>query len=272
MHVRCDNQYKTEADRGNILGQPMPFECMGICFLSPAHDSEMRGYRVYVLIVKYLSHWFCLNSATVNYIGRPYRGILEGFLKTFLEGSLDHIRDYIVHRRSFIYCSLATVKSLTLTSFYWVLSAVMELWQKSFLLEENYDELEMAYYMVCHQLKRPVYHGWFSMDDFCESDFFANFTFATKKKKKEERKKGEKKDKQTKPFTWSSIKLKNKTFNKIYRIRAWACKISQFEDREKDKTLKRLRNNSHPLPSAQNYTWLCKCKIVLKVASRPCNT
>ena len=42
MHVRCDNQYKTEADRGNILGEPMLFECMGICVLSPAHGSQMR--------------------------------------------------------------------------------------------------------------------------------------------------------------------------------------------------------------------------------------
>ena len=65
MHVRCDNQYKTGADRGNILGQPKLLECMGICVLSPAHGSEMKGYLVYVLIVKYLSHQFCLNSATV---------------------------------------------------------------------------------------------------------------------------------------------------------------------------------------------------------------
>ena len=56
MHVRCDNQYKTGADRGNILGQPLLFVCMGICVLSPGHESEMRGYRVYVLIVKYLYH------------------------------------------------------------------------------------------------------------------------------------------------------------------------------------------------------------------------
>ena len=56
MHVRCDNQYKTGADRENILGQPMLFECMGICVLSPAHESEMRGYLVYVLIVKKKSH------------------------------------------------------------------------------------------------------------------------------------------------------------------------------------------------------------------------
>ena len=54
MHARCDNQYKTGADRENILGQPMLFECMGICVLSPAHESEMRGYLVYVLIVRKL--------------------------------------------------------------------------------------------------------------------------------------------------------------------------------------------------------------------------
>ena len=63
MHVRCDNQYKTGADRENILGQPMLFVRMGICVLSPAHESEMRGYRVYVLIVK-KTYSFCLNSAT----------------------------------------------------------------------------------------------------------------------------------------------------------------------------------------------------------------
>ena len=54
MHVRCDNQYKTGTDRENILGQPMLFECMNICVLSPAHESETRGYLVYVLIVKYV--------------------------------------------------------------------------------------------------------------------------------------------------------------------------------------------------------------------------
>ena len=64
MHIRCDNQYKTGADGGNILEQPRLFECMGICVLSPADESEMRGYLVYLLIVKSLSHGFCLNSAT----------------------------------------------------------------------------------------------------------------------------------------------------------------------------------------------------------------
>ena len=62
MHVICGNQYKTGADggstseQGNIFGQPMLFECMGICVLSPAHEREMRGYLVYLLNVKYLSH------------------------------------------------------------------------------------------------------------------------------------------------------------------------------------------------------------------------
>ena len=39
VRVRCDNQYKTGADGGNILGQPMLFECMCICVLRPAHES-----------------------------------------------------------------------------------------------------------------------------------------------------------------------------------------------------------------------------------------
>ena len=56
MHVRSDNRYKTGADGGTILGQKMLFECMGICVLGPAQVSEMRGYLVYLLIVKYLSH------------------------------------------------------------------------------------------------------------------------------------------------------------------------------------------------------------------------
>ena len=38
MHVRSNNQYKTGAawgGGGTILGQPMLFECMGICVLEP---------------------------------------------------------------------------------------------------------------------------------------------------------------------------------------------------------------------------------------------
>ena len=38
---------------GKKLGQQMLSERMGICVLSPAHESEMWGYLVYLLIVKY---------------------------------------------------------------------------------------------------------------------------------------------------------------------------------------------------------------------------
>ena len=79
MHVRCDNQYKTGAE-GTILGQPMLFECMTICILSFTHGFEMRGSIVYLLIVKYLSHRFCVNSATVYLVERPCRGILREFI------------------------------------------------------------------------------------------------------------------------------------------------------------------------------------------------
>ena len=54
MHVRCDNQYKTGSDWGNISGQPMLFVCMGICVLRPVHENEMRSDLVHVLIVKKL--------------------------------------------------------------------------------------------------------------------------------------------------------------------------------------------------------------------------
>ena len=67
MHVRCDNEYKTGADRENILGQPMLFECMGICVLSPAHESEMRDYLVYVLIVKNLLILFKFSHSILDW-------------------------------------------------------------------------------------------------------------------------------------------------------------------------------------------------------------
>ena len=74
------------------------------CVLSSAYENEMRGYLVYVLIVKKkLSHRVCLNSATAYKIGRSYREIWGDFFKHFYI-----YRDYVVKRRFFIYCSLAT--------------------------------------------------------------------------------------------------------------------------------------------------------------------
>ena len=45
------NSTKLEQTGELFWVQPMLFECMGICVLSPAHESEMRGYLAYVLIV-----------------------------------------------------------------------------------------------------------------------------------------------------------------------------------------------------------------------------
>ena len=119
MHVRCDNQYKTGADGETILGQPTLFVCFGICVLSPAHESEMRGYLGYLLIVKYslilfkfsltISDLTALSLIFFIYfflggVGGGWGGII-----IFLERSVDHIifRDFTANQRSFIYCSLA---------------------------------------------------------------------------------------------------------------------------------------------------------------------
>ena len=83
MHVRCDNQYKTGADGGNILGQLMLFECMGICVLSPAHKSEMRGYLVYLLIVKYLMILFKFSHSILDWTALLWIGGGGGFMKHF---------------------------------------------------------------------------------------------------------------------------------------------------------------------------------------------
>ena len=101
---------QTGADGENMFGQPMLFECMSICVLSPAHESEMRGDLVYVLTVKKLNSLILFKFGHSILGGRSYRGIWGGFFLTFLEGSVDHIicRDYTVNRRFFICCSLAS--------------------------------------------------------------------------------------------------------------------------------------------------------------------
>ena len=78
MHVRCDNQYKTGADRGTTLGQPMLFVCMGICVLSPAHESEMRGYLVNLLIVKYLLILFQFSHSILNWMALSWNFVGGG--------------------------------------------------------------------------------------------------------------------------------------------------------------------------------------------------
>ena len=83
MYVRCENQYKTGADRGNILGQPMLFESKGsICVLNPAHESEMRGYLLYVLIVKHLLILFKFSHSILDWTALFWIFWLD-FLKHF---------------------------------------------------------------------------------------------------------------------------------------------------------------------------------------------
>ena len=86
MHVSFDNQYETEGDRENILGQPMLFECKGICVLSPAHESEMRGYLVYVLIVKKLISLilFKFSHSILDWTGLSWN--FWGFFKNMFKG------------------------------------------------------------------------------------------------------------------------------------------------------------------------------------------
>ena len=90
----------------------------------------------------------------------------------------------------------------------------------------------MAYYMVCLQPKRPVYHGRFSMDDFCESEFLANFRFAKKEKKKK------KKDTHTTPFTFSSIKMKIKLLIRSTEFQLEHVKLVNLKTERKTKLSK----------------------------------
>ena len=60
---------------GTILGQPILFECMGICVLSPTHEREMRGYLVYQLIVKYLSILFKFSHSTQDWTALSWNSL-----------------------------------------------------------------------------------------------------------------------------------------------------------------------------------------------------
>ena len=76
------------------MGQPIPFEYMGICVLSPAHECKVRGYLVLSADCQILiALFFVLFLIQPQYI--RLNGLVVGF-ETFLEGSIDHIiyRDY----------------------------------------------------------------------------------------------------------------------------------------------------------------------------------
>ena len=70
----------------NILGQPMLFECIGIYVLSPAHESEMRGYLVDVLIVKYLVILFQVSHSMLDWTALSCNFGGGGFKKNIFRG------------------------------------------------------------------------------------------------------------------------------------------------------------------------------------------
>ena len=66
----------TGADRGSVLGQPMLFECKGICVLSSAHECEIEGFPFYLLIIQIFISWILKkfsHSIHTYSIGRPRR-------------------------------------------------------------------------------------------------------------------------------------------------------------------------------------------------------
>ena len=107
---------KFGSDWWSILGHPHLIECMGICVLSLARVSELRGST------KYLEVFLLLQSGYV-----PVRDGLcldfFGIFLIFLRGGCGEIiyREYIVFRSSNISCSLACTPTDRFLSVYFVL-------------------------------------------------------------------------------------------------------------------------------------------------------
>ena len=72
---------------------------MGICVLSPAHESEMRGYLIYLLVVEYLLILFKFSHSILDWTALSWN--FGGFFKNIFRGSVDHViyRDYIANWR-----------------------------------------------------------------------------------------------------------------------------------------------------------------------------
>ena len=62
---------ETESLWRTILGHLQLIECMGICILSLAHGSKLRGSDVICILQKKLSGKFSLNGARVCALGWP---------------------------------------------------------------------------------------------------------------------------------------------------------------------------------------------------------
>ena len=62
-----------------ILGHPQLIEFLGVCVLSLAHRSELRGSEIYLHIVKNSSGNFSLNLARERALGLLLLGIFSVF-------------------------------------------------------------------------------------------------------------------------------------------------------------------------------------------------
>ena len=76
----------TGPERRTVLGHPKLIECIGICDLSLAHGSEIRGSDVFLHIVKKLYGIFSLNSAKYVPLDGLSLDFLGGFFNLFLRG------------------------------------------------------------------------------------------------------------------------------------------------------------------------------------------
>ena len=78
--MRVLNSSEIGSEWRTILGHPQLIECIGICVVSLAHGSELRGSDVYLHTVKNWSGKFSLNSAKVV----PLDGLCLEFFRNFL--------------------------------------------------------------------------------------------------------------------------------------------------------------------------------------------
>ena len=86
---------------GTILGHSMLCECMRICVLSSAHECEMRGSLVHMLIVKCLPILFKFSHSILRWTALP-RLFFRGFKIFFFRGVCRPYRSQVVSRSSLI--------------------------------------------------------------------------------------------------------------------------------------------------------------------------
>ena len=118
MHARCVRWVRVWVWGENYLGtSPAVWEHRYLCYESGA-GVWSAGSLEFRVMVKNLSHWFCLDWATMSSTGRPCLGIYLLIFETFLGGALRHnvYWGYIVFWGTVIYCSLARALLLSVFS------------------------------------------------------------------------------------------------------------------------------------------------------------